>query len=74
SAAAAGPVRRLFQAGDAAARAAARQRLTSLAAAGQPAVEVWDAAGNPVLELAGPPAPDGRRAAALPATVPSTPA
>ena len=69
-AAGADPVRRVLWHQTDETRAAALQRLTGLTAAGQPPVEVWDNAGNRILEVVGAAAPDGRPAAALPATAP----
>jgi PAS domain S-box-containing protein len=72
-AAGADAVRRLFQHQTNDARAAALQRLTTLATAGQAPVDLWDVAGNRLLEVAGPAAPDGRQPAVPPASAPITP-
>jgi PAS domain S-box-containing protein len=71
-AAGADPIRRLLQQQTDETRTAALKRLTPIAGAGQPPVEVWDDAGHRVIELAGPAAPDGRTAPALPTSPPSS--
>ena len=65
-------VRRFLQQQTDDTRAAAVQRLNALTGPGQPPVEIWDATGRRVLEVAGPAASDGRQAAVLPANAPST--
>lgn len=70
-AAGADPIRRLLREQTDETRAAALKRLASVAGAGQPPVEVWDAARNRVVEMIGPAAPDGRTAPVLPSSAPS---
>ncbi len=60
-------VREFLQQPSDSASAAARQRLLSLATPGQPAVELWDPAGQRLLTVAGPPAANGAAPPELPA-------
>jgi PAS domain S-box-containing protein len=55
---------------DKALAAAAIQRLVTVATAGQPAIEVWDAAAHRVLSVPGPPAANGIPLPGLPAAGP----
>jgi PAS domain S-box-containing protein len=61
------PVRAYLQnPADAALKTAAIERLTTVATAGHPPIEIWTTAGQRVLTVPGPPAPDGAKLPELP--------